>query len=151
MTFGEKVHAARMALNLSQAELAEITNISERSLYTYEQTSVMPRSGKLQKLASALKVSVNYLIDEQETDTEKNIDQDYFLAHVKDEFGNRGKVEATAVLKRASALFAGGDLDDNAKDAFFQSLMEVYLESKAEAREKFTPKSRVSRKRKTKG
>ena len=91
---------------------------------------------------------MSYLIDETETDTEKNIDHDYFLANVKEEFGNRGKVEATAVLKRASALFAGGELDDGAKDAFFQSLMEVYLESKAEAREKFTPKTRVSRKRK---
>ena len=35
---------------------------------------------------------------------------------------------------------AGGDLDDEAKEVFFRALMEVYLESKAEASAKFTPK-----------
>lgn len=52
------------------------------------------------------------------------------------------------VLARATALFAGGDLDDEAKEVFFQSLMEVYLESKAEARAKFNPKQRKSKRNK---
>ena len=147
MTFGEKVKQARIVLNLSQSELALKTGISERSLYTYEQANIIPRSSNIKKLAEALNVSVSYLVDEDETDKEKNIDHDFFLANVKNEFGHRGAREATAVLERATALFAGGDLEDEAKDMFFQSLMEVYLESKAEAREKFTPKSRVGRKR----
>ena len=146
MTFGEKVRQARIALNLSQAELALKTGISERSLYTYEQLDILPRSSNMQKLAEALNVSVSYLMDEEKTEKNKNIDQDIFLANVKNEFGYRGAREATSVLERASVLFAGGELDDGAKDLFFQSLMEVYLESKAEAREKFTPRSRVSRK-----
>lgn len=37
MTFGEKIKEARLAMNLSQTELAQMTGISERSLYTYEQ------------------------------------------------------------------------------------------------------------------
>ena len=36
MTFGEKVKEARLAMNLSQTELARLTGISERSLNTYE-------------------------------------------------------------------------------------------------------------------
>ena len=35
MTFGEKIKEARLAMNLSQTELAQMTGISERSLYTY--------------------------------------------------------------------------------------------------------------------
>ena len=31
-------------------------------------------------------------------------------------------------------------LDDDAKDIFFQTLMKVYMDSKKNAREKFTPK-----------
>jgi len=147
MTFGEKVKQARIALNLSQSELSLKTGISERSLYTYEQTGTIPRTSNIKKIAEALNVSVSYLMDEEETDKNKNIDQDFFLANVKNEFGYRGAREATAVLQRASALFAGGELEDEAKDMFFQSLMEVYLESKAEAREKFTPKSRADRKK----
>ena len=39
MTFGEKIKEARLAMNLSQTELAQMTGISERSLYTYEQNT----------------------------------------------------------------------------------------------------------------
>jgi len=148
MSFGEKIRNARIALNLSQIELAEMVGITERSIYSYEQTGSQPRMVILTKLAQALNVSVGYLVDEEETDKEKNISQEIFLANVKNQYGHRGVKEATDVLAKATALFAGGDLEEEAKDIFFQSLMEVYLESKAEAREKFTAKSRqrVSRK-----
>ena len=149
MTFGEKVKQARLALDLSQSELAQKTGISERSLYAYEQAGVMPRSGNVQKIAEALHVSVGYLLDEEETDPKKNIDQDIFLANVKKTYGYKGVREAAEILNRTSALFAGGTLDEEAKDIFFQSIMEVYLESKEEARAKFTPKKRPTRKQKS--
>ena len=147
MTFGDKVKQARLSLNLSQSELAEKTGISERSLYTYEQTGTMPRSGNVKKIAEALNVSVGYLLDEDEADTRKNIGQDIFLEKVKNEFGYKAVHEAADVLNRASALFAGGELDEKSKDTFFQSLMEVYLESKEEARSKFSSKKRATRKK----
>lgn len=145
MTFGEKVREARLALNLSQAELAERTGISERSLYTYEQLGTLPRSGNIRKLAAALGVSAAYLLDEEETDRTKGIEQERFFTDVKKEFGSKGAREAHRVLERAGALFAGGDLDEEAKDVFFQALMQVYLESKREAREQFAPNRRKKR------
>lgn len=143
MTFGEKLKSVRLTLNLSQSELAEKTGISERSLYTYEQTGILPRSNNLRKLADALNVSVSYLLDDEETDPKKNIDHDIFIANSKNRYGYKGAREATELLSRASALFAGGELDDEAKELFFQSLMEVYLDSKQEARNKFSPKKRA--------
>lgn len=148
MTFGEKLKHARLTLNYSQKELSEKTGISERSLYTYEQTGILPRSGNICKLADALNVSVEYLLNEEETNTKKHIDQDIFLSNVKNKYGYKGAREATEVLTKASALFAGGKLDDEAKDIFFQSLMEIYLESKEEARLKFSPKKRVRKSQK---
>lgn len=145
MTFGEKLKTVRLSLNLSQSELAEKTGISERSLYTYEQTGILPRSNNLRKLADALNVSVGYLLDEEETDPNKNIDHDIFIANSKKQYGYKGAREATELLSRASALFAGGELNDEAKELFFQSLMEVYLDSKYEARNKFSPKKRASK------
>ena len=150
MSFGLKVKGARLALNLSQTELAAQTGISERSIYTYEQLGIMPRRSNIEKLAEALKVSVGYLMDENEKDKQKNIDQEIFLANVKNEYGTKGAYEATEILEKASALFAGGELEDEAKDLFFQSLMEVYLESKEEAREKFTPKRYARKNNETK-
>ena len=146
MTFGEKLLHARLVLNLSQKELAEKAGITERSVYNYEQTSTYPNQSIINKLAEALNITVTYLMDD-ESDTPEDIDQKLFLANVKNEFGPKGAREASAVLSRASALFAGGELEDEAKDVFYQSLMEVYLESKGEAREKFSPRKRASRKK----
>ena len=142
MTIGEKLRSARIALNLSQTELAEKVGISERSIYTYEQTGVNPKPSILKKLAEALNLTVAYLMDEEETDRQKNIDTELFIANARNAYGSKGAREASDVIARASALFAGGELDDEAKEIFFQSLMEVYLESKAEAREKFSAKRR---------
>lgn len=144
MTFGEKVKEARILKNLSQAELAAITGISERSLYTYEQLNTIPRKNNLKILADALNVSISYLIDEEELDKRKNLEKEDFIDDVKDKFGYKGAKEAKDVLDRAGALFAGGSLDDDAKEIFMQSLMKVYISSKKEASQKF------SRKKKTK-
>jgi transcriptional regulator with XRE-family HTH domain len=146
MTFGEKILNARLAQNLSQMELAQKVGITERSVYSYEQAGIYPRSGVLKKLAEALNVTVAYLMDDEQTDKSKNIDEELFLANAKNEYGQKGAREAQDVLNKAAALFAGGELEDAAKEIFFQSLMEVYLESKAEAREKFAPKRRRARK-----
>lgn len=143
MTFGEKLRTTRLSLNISQSELAQKTGISERSLYTYEQSGILPRSNNLKKLADALNVSVSYLLDENETNLQKNIGQEIFIANAQKDYGYKGAREATELLERASALFAGGELNEEAKELFFQSLMEVYLESKQEARQKFSPKKRA--------
>lgn len=140
MTIGEKIKAVRTALEMSQSDLAKATGISERSIYTYEQQGKIPRSSNAKKLASALNVSLTYLMDEDETDTQKEMGKDIFLANVHNEFGSKGARQATAILEQTGALFAGGELDEEAKDLFFQSIMELYVEAKREAREKYTPK-----------
>jgi len=140
MTFGEKIKEARLAHNLSQTELAQLTGISERSLYTYEQLGTIPRKSNIKKLADALDVTVQYLMDSEETDKQSHIDEELFVPAAKSEYGYKGAREAQDVISKTRALLAGGDLDDDAKEVFFRALMEVYLESKAEASAKFTPK-----------
>ena len=117
-------------MNLSQTELAQLTGISERSLYTYEQLGTLPRKSNIRKLAEALHISVSYLLDDEETDKQSRIDEDMFLAEARKQFGSKGAKEAQEVLGRVSSLFAGGDLDEDAKDVFFQALMAVYMDSK---------------------
>ena len=100
MTFGEKIKEARLAMNLSQTELAQLTGISERSLYTYEQLGTIPRKGNIRKLAEALHVSVAYLLDDQETNTQSHIDEDMFLAEAREQFGAKGAKEAQEVFQK---------------------------------------------------
>ena len=140
MTFGEKIKEARVAMNLSQTELAQMTGISERSLYTYEQLGTLPRKSNIRKLAEALHISVSYLLDEKEIDSQSHIDNDIFIMEAREKFGSKGAKEAQDVLGRLNSLFAGGELDDDAKDVFFQAVMAVYMDSKKNARDKFTPK-----------
>lgn len=111
-----------------------MTGISERSLYTYEQLGTLPRKSNIRKLAEALHISVSYLLDESETDSQSHIDQDMFILEAKENFGSKGAKEAQEVLGRVNSLFAGGELDEDAKDVFFQAIMSVYMDSKKTAR-----------------
>ena len=97
MTFGEKVKEARLLKNLSQTELAAITGISERSLYTYEQLNTLPRKSNIKKLADAFNVSLSYLVDDDEVDRQKNIENEDFIDDVKNKFGYKGAKEAKDV------------------------------------------------------
>jgi hypothetical protein len=40
-----------------------------------------------------------------------------------------GKKEAEALLERASAIFSSRDMDEDAKDEFFQSMTNAFLTS----------------------
>lgn len=142
MTFGEKLRELRLKLNYSQSELAKVTGISERSLYTYEALGAIPRKGNIAKLAEALKVDISYLTDENRTDPGDGFEEEEFVRRAKSRYGNKGRREAEAILERTGALFAGGALDEEAKDIFMESVMKIYMESKEEARKKFSPKNR---------
>jgi transcriptional regulator with XRE-family HTH domain len=152
MTFGEKLKRCRLVLNLSQTDLAKRTGITERTIYSYEAIGIMPRSGNVKKLADALGVSVSYLLEDDQNvvttqidDSPEETNAEIYLLAVKDKFGEKGLDEAKELLGRTAALFAGGDIEEEAKDIFFRSLMEVYLEAKTDARDKYTPRKRKSR------
>ena len=148
MSLGERIRQARLALNMTQEELAIKSGISIRTVFAVEMSGMMPRVSTVQKISKALGVSTGYLLDEEDSGGDFNISgENQFLADVKEMYGSRGKREAEEVLSRASALFAGGGLDEEEKDVFFRSIMEVYLESKDEARSKFTPRKRASKKK----
>ena len=68
--------------------------------------------------AEALHISVSYLLDESETDSQSHIDQDLFILEAKENFGSKGAKEAQEVLGRVNSLFAGGELDEDAKDVY---------------------------------
>ncbi|MBP3234959.1 MAG: helix-turn-helix transcriptional regulator [Eubacterium sp.] len=146
MEFKDKVKNARLALNISQAELARRTGISNRTIVSYEQ-GVKPKRGKnIRALAEVLHVSTEYLMNDEVTDTQANIESEVFLDKVSDTFGTKAKKEAEEVLEKATALFAGGDLDDDAKEVFMQSLMEVYMESKKDAKKKYGTRMKKTKK-----
>lgn len=144
MTFGEKTKQARLAANMTQSALAKKAGISERSLYTYEQGSIMPRSNNVRKIAKALNVSVGYLLDDSQSVLQRNTGQDCVSDCEGKETSHKNAQKATDILNQITALFAGNDLSEKEKDHLFQFVMEVYLESK----KKLSSQKRASQKKK---
>jgi transcriptional regulator with XRE-family HTH domain len=59
--FGERIHAAREALGLSQAQVAEKLGITQMAYAFWERRPVALRSDQIEKLAEVLKVTPDYL------------------------------------------------------------------------------------------
>lgn len=131
MTFGEKLKEARKSAGLTQTELGEASGISLRTICLYENGKMYPRKREnYQKLADALQVDVQYLMGENES----------FVVKATEEYGGQGAKQAEKLISDMSALYAGGDLSDEDKDAVMKALQEIYWQSKARNVEKYTPK-----------
>ena len=133
-TFSEKVREARAALMLNQQQLADLVGVSKRSIASYETAGIKPRGNVIKKLASALQVSLDYLLDDEITEPKYGIEKAGFIEDAHEKFGSRAAKEMDVLLEQNTALFAGGVLDQQAKDAFFEAVMKAYLTCKEEAR-----------------
>lgn len=139
-TLGEKVRDARASLGLSQPKVAELTGVSVRSVLAYEKGEKMPRQSTLLKLAKALRVSVRFLTDDECDNPLEDIEKDGYIEQARQRYGTAGARDAETLLNENTALFAGGDLSQEQKDAFFEAVMKAYITCKESAREKFGKK-----------
>ncbi|AGL00257.1 helix-turn-helix transcriptional regulator [Desulfoscipio gibsoniae] len=141
-SFSEKLKDARESLDMSQAELARKVGLSQRSITAYENENTIPRGNTIRKLARVLNVSIEYLMNDEETDPQANKDKDAFMDIVRENYGSKGAKEAEILLEQNKALFAGGDLSQEAKDAFFEALMVAYVTCKEEAKKTYGRKKK---------
>jgi transcriptional regulator with XRE-family HTH domain len=136
-SFSEKVKEAREGLKLNQQQLGELVGVSKRSIAAYETTDTKPRGNMMRKLASVLQVSVDYLLNDEIEDPKYGIEKAPYIEEARERLGNRAAKEMDSLLEQNTALFAGGELDQEAKDAFFEAVMKSYLKCKEEARKSF--------------
>lgn len=137
--FPEKLRTARTEAGISQTDLSARVGVSRRSIFAYENGNSVPRKNVLRRLAGELGVTVAYLTDDESTDPDEGRVREENINLARDRFGARGAREAADLLDRNSAFFAGGDVPQEDKDAFFQAVMTAYVTAKEEARKKFTP------------
>ena len=67
------------------------------------------------------------------------------MAHIEEvrgHFGDRAASEVDELLERNAALFAGGELSEEAKDAFYTAVTRAYLEHKEAARKTYGRKKK---------
>ena len=139
-TFSEKVRDTRILLNLNQAELGKLVGVSSRTIISYEASDVKPRTGTMRKLAEALQVSVDYLKRDDIDDPTYGLEKQPYVDHTRELYGEKAAREIDFLMERNVALFAGGSISQEAKDAYFEAVMQAYMESKKAAREKFGKK-----------
>ena len=129
MKFGEKLRKARKEKRLTQEELGKLTGVSKRTIVNYESGNIYPKGRKMYAtLANVLDVEPSYLISEDEE----------FFVDAGAEYGSRGRMQAKRIITQVSAMFAGGELDDDDKLAFVHQIQELYFDSKESAK-RFTP------------
>lgn len=135
--FSEKVKYNRGRLGLGQKQLAEKAGIGYRTLISYESGERFPQPAQLYKLAKALGVSTEYLKDDEIEDPEYGLERMDYVEEVRRKEGRKESLDLEAMLKENQAMFAGGAVSEEAKDAYFQAVMKAYLECKESARETF--------------
>ena len=137
MTFSDKIKRSREVADLTQQELADLVGVSKRTIASYESTNAVARRTTIVKLARALKVSVRYLSDDECTDPLADIEKDDYVEEARQRYGASGAKDVDALLRDNAALFAGGELSQEEKDAFFEAVMRAYVASKDIASVKF--------------
>ena len=142
MTFSDKIKRAREVAKLTQYELAQEVGVSQRTIASYESGGARARRSTTEKLARALKVSVKFLSDDTCTDPLADIEKDEYIDQARALYGAKGVRDMDALLADNAALFAGGELSQEQKDAFFQAVMTAYVTCKEEASKKFGPQNR---------
>ena len=132
MNIGDKIKVARKKVGMTQKALAEKVNVTTRCIQYYEGNIRRPQSTEIIiKLAAALNEDVSYFFSEQDLNLMR--ENEMFLDEAEIQYGKTGKAQARHLIESAQALFAGGDLAEEDKEAFFQAITELYFDSKKQS------------------
>lgn len=99
-----KIRELRKNLGLTQADLAKILNVSDRSVGFYETGERDPDTNTLKKLADYFNVSIDYLLGFSEGNKEKSVNLDEKYPPVTD------VEEAMKVIMSQQGLMLKGEL-----------------------------------------
>ncbi len=128
MAFGDKLKKLRADRGWSQAEAGKAIGVSERVYGYYETNERTPSKPEvIQSIMDTFGVSFEFLFTPEEA----------FQIEASQRYGSIGNRQAQNVLKGADSLFAGGELDEEAKDEMFEILSKLYFEAKKINKEKY--------------
>lgn len=138
MQFKDKLKLSRKNKKLTQAELANLSNISLRTIINYEKGITRPQNRDIYSiLAKVLEVSDTYLYNEDKNDL------DNFIKNAENKYGYTGKKQAEKLVDEFDALFSGGELSDKDKDGVMKALQDLYWKSKEDNARKYSSKEKT--------
>lgn len=119
MKFSEKIKAARLYRGMSQTELANVSDLSLRTIQNYESGTEPKQTSTYTRLASALHITAESLMDD---------DANFEPTETDDEIIDIEEVKRNG--KELAALFAGGRLAEEDVDEIMKALQQAYWISK---------------------
>ena len=139
-SIGTKIKDRRIDMGLTQTELAERVEVSLRTISKYEKDAVTPHALNLRKLCAVLGVSEAYLTNPEIDDVTYGLEEAPYVDGVRSVYGKKAGMDMQQLLDGVQAMFAGGSTPQEDKDLFFQAVMQAYMETKQDAKQRFTPK-----------
>lgn len=133
MNIGDNIKRIRELRGLKQSELAEILNISDKTVSSWEINRTEPKMGMIEKICQALNCKKTDIIGD---------DAPAALSH-KDERDIAKSLEETLSQlenDQEGLLFSGEALDDETRELLKISLENSIRMAKITAKKKFTPK-----------
>jgi transcriptional regulator with XRE-family HTH domain len=76
MSIGERISAARKTMGIKQTQLSKMTGIDNGQMNMYEKSKCEPSVRNLKKIAEALGISADYLLEIKPYDRGANDDRD---------------------------------------------------------------------------
>jgi transcriptional regulator with XRE-family HTH domain len=114
MEFKDRLKEERIRAGLTQKQLAEMLGVTDRTIQNYEHgRGGAARFSHIKAISEVLHIKAEDLMGEER---ESRIDTD--SEHI------------AALVKKMTALFSGGDLSDEDKEAAVRAVTEAYWESK---------------------
>lgn len=129
MKFNEKLIQLRKRKGLTQQELAQEIGVSRKSIQYYEEGDRLPRRKVINRMCEVFNVSPEFILSEDER----------FIVAATEADGTRGRITAEQVVENVGALFAGGELSEEDKDAVMKAIQDLYWDAK-NINKKYTPK-----------
>ncbi len=136
-TIGDKLKALRLSKKMTLTALSRASGLSDRAIRYIENNERQPSVDAIKKLSAALEVGTDFFMDDDLFQQE--LEKDEVLTQAKEMYGSRGMAQARRVYESAKGLYAGGRLNEDEQAEFRDLMMELFFETKEEAK-KYTPK-----------
>lgn len=91
MTFSDKIKRSREVRQLTQQQLADLIGVSKRTIASYESGGAIARSTTMRRLAEALRVSFDYLTNDEITDPLQGVEKDPYVEEVAERYGSKAR------------------------------------------------------------
>ena len=131
-TMGDKLRAMRLSKRMTLTGVARTSGLSERAIRYIENNERQPGLDVVRKISAALGVEMEFFLNDELF--QKELHKEELLAEAQAKYGSRGMAQAMSVYGSARALYAGGTLSEEERETFRNLMMDMFFDSKEEAK-----------------